>query len=77
MKIGLMIFGAVVLGVILLIGSDIIALETSGCTLPIDLVAGDLCLFGSLGASVGLTLLAIIGFGLLSLVWVIIKKLFR
>jgi len=77
MKIGLMIFGAVVLGVILLIGSDIIAIETSGCTLPIDLVAGDLCLFGSLGASVGLTLLAIIGFGLLSLVWVIIKKLFR
>ena len=77
MKIGLMIFGAVVLGVILLIGSDIIAIETSGCTLPIDLVAGDLCLFGSLGASVGLTLLAIIGFGLLSLVWGIIKKLSR
>lgn len=77
MKVGIIIVGFFVFGFFLLIGGGVLTIETRGCTLPIDLVAADTCLIGSLGASAGVALLAAIGFGLVSFFWGIIKNLFR
>ena len=77
MNKGILIGSAVVIGVILLIAGDILTITTSGCSLPFDLVMGRMCLFGSLGMSIGGTLLIAIGFGILSLIWILVKKLFR
>jgi len=77
MKKGIMIGGAVVVGFILLIVSDVLTITTRGCSLPIDLVMADTCLFGSLGMTLGLTLLAAIVFGVIGLIFAVLKNLFR
>ena len=77
MNKGILIGGAVVIGVVLLVAGDILTVTTRGCSLPLDLVMGGTCLFGSLGMSVGIALLIAIAFGVLSLIWMVMKKLFR
>jgi hypothetical protein len=77
MNKGILIGGAVVIGVVLLIAGDILTVTTRGCSLPFDIVMGGTCLFGSLGMSIGGTLLMAIAFGVLSLIWMVVKKLFR
>ena len=51
---------------------------TRGCTLPLDLVLGDTCFFGSLGASLGASVAATIGaiifFGILGWIGAVIKR---
>ncbi|CAA0121087.1 Uncharacterised protein [Halioglobus japonicus] len=59
--IGLGIFFLAIVG---LAASGEVFFTTSGCTLPVDLVLGDTCLFGSMGASIGMSLAATIGFAI-------------
>ena len=77
MNKGIFIGGAVVIGFVLLIAGDILTFTTRGCTLPFDLIISGTCLFGSLGMSLGLSLLAAIAFGVIGLVWMVVKNLFR
>ena len=77
MNKGILIGGGVVIGIILLIAGDILIVTTRGCSLPFDLVIGDTCVFGSLGMTIGATLLVAIAFGVLSLIGMVIKNLFR
>ncbi len=74
MNKGILIGGAVAIGVVLLIASDILTVTTRGCSLPFDLVVGGTCLFGSFGMSIGATLLMAIAFGVLSLIFMVVKK---
>jgi hypothetical protein len=77
MNKGILIGGAVVIGIILLIAGDILTVNTRGCSLPFDLVIGETCVFGSIGMTIGATLLVAIAFGVLSLIGMVIKNLFR
>lgn len=47
------------------------------CTLPVDVVLYDTCLFGSLGGSLGLTLLATLFVGAIGLVLRLVFGLLR
>lgn len=66
MKIALIVLGAVAL----LFLTGVLSISSGGCTLPVDLVLfRSACVFGSLGASLGLTLAATLFFGVISLVF--------
>ncbi len=77
MKTVIMIGSGILVTVILLIVIDVLTISTTGCTLPIDLVLGDTCLFGSLGATLAIGIVLTIVFGIVSLVFSNIKKIFR
>jgi|MEHZ01.5.fsa_nt_MEHZ011385063.1_1 hypothetical protein len=77
MNKGILIGGAVVIGVILLVAGDILTVTTKGCSLPFDFVIGGTCMFGSLGMTIGATLLLAIALCVLSLIGMLIKRLFR
>lgn len=53
--------GAIVVIGVILYFTGVLQVVTYGCTLPVDLVVGNTCVFGSVGGSIGLSLLATIG----------------
>jgi hypothetical protein len=54
------------------------AIVDSGCTLPVDVVVfNEMCLFGSFGGSLGMTLIATVALGAVGLVLTILLALLR
>jgi len=72
-----MLFLLIIIAIILvLIFTGSLFITTSGCTIPIDLVLGDTCVFGSFGATLGLTIASVVGFALLGFVGAVLKNFF-
>lgn len=73
--------GAIVVIGIILYFTGVLQVVTYGCTLPVDLVIAETCVFGSVGGSLGLTLLMTIGgavvVGVLGVLGALIGALFK
>lgn len=69
--------GIALLVIIVLFWSGFISITTEGCTLPIDIVIGNACLFGSFGATVGATLAVGVLMALLAIIGRFVKSLFK